>query len=68
MKSMAELQKDDPPCECNRHHHETIEHGVPCGCGCHYTKEKMQEWGKELDRIVNADEIVGYLIEQSNKT
>jgi len=66
MKSMAEIQKNDPLCPskdkpCNRWHHTTIEKGLDCPCRCHWTNEHLDEWGKQMTRIVNIDEIVDYM-------
>ena len=63
---MAELQKDDPLCPytdkpCYIWHHETIEQGMPCPCKCHWSDVKIDEWGKGLDRIDNADEVTEFI-------
>jgi len=65
MKTMAELQANDPPCPydkpCHIWHHETIQNGLPCPCKCHYSNERIKEWGRGLDRILNKDEVIEHL-------
>ena len=65
MRTMSEIQTNDPPCPftdkpCHIWHHITIKQGLPCPCKCHYTNENLDEWAKD-SRITNIDEVMNHL-------